>query len=299
MAKNYFDRYIWLIETINRHGYITYKDISRKWAFSSMNTKGEDELPQRTFFNHIDAILSIFGIEIKCNRNRGYYIANNDEFEDSGIRRWMLESLSLNNMLTESRDMRDRILFEEVPSSKQWLPVIVNAMKDGQTVEMTYQSFSSDEPYTFEAHPWCLKLFKQRWYVLAQSGRHKEPRVYSLDRIHDVWETEGTLKVPKKFNAQEFFSHFFGIIVDERKPVRVTLKVYGNQVKYFRSLPLHHTQKEVETADTYSVFEYFLVPTFDFRQEVLRYGPAVEVLAPKDFREEIRTDIKAMFGRYD
>ena len=82
MAKNYFDRYMSLIDTINRHGYIKFEDISRKWAFSHLNYKGEDYLPERTFFNHIDAILNIFGIEIKCNRTRGYYIANREEWEN-------------------------------------------------------------------------------------------------------------------------------------------------------------------------------------------------------------------------
>ena len=299
MAKNYFDRYMWLMDTINRHGYIKFEDISRKWAFSAHNVKGEDYLPERTFFNHIDAILSIFGIEIKCNRTKGYYIANREEWENDGIRKWMLQSLSLNNMMAENRDLRDRILFESIPSSQKWLTTIVSAIRDRKTIEMTYQSFYQDEPSTFEAHPWCLKLFKQRWYMLARSGRHKEPRVYSLDRIHEIRETENDLKVPKNFNASTFFNNFFGIIINEEKPVKVVLRVDEDQVKYLRSLPLHDSQKETETTDCYSVFEFRLVPTFDFKQEILRHGPSVEVLEPKDFREEIRDDVKAMLERYD
>ena len=73
----------------------------------------------------------------------------------------------------------------------------------------------------------------------------------------------------------------------------------SRQAKYFRSLPLHDSQKEEETTDSYSVFEYRLVPTFDFKQEVLRQGPFVEVLEPTNFREEIRNNVKAMLERYD
>ena len=72
----------------------------------------------------------------------------------------------------------------------------------------------------------------------------------------------------------------------------------SRQAKYFRSLPLHDSQKEEETTDSYSVFEYRLVPTFDFKQEVLRQGPFVEVLEPTNFREEIRNNVKAMLERY-
>ena len=72
------------------------------------------------------------------------------------MRQWLLESLSLNNILNETKDMRERILFEDIPSSKRWLTVLVNAMRDGKAVEMTYKSFWRGEETTFIAHPWCL-----------------------------------------------------------------------------------------------------------------------------------------------
>ena len=106
MAKNYFDRYVWLIDTINRHGHISFKEISYLWAHSPVNKLGENYLPERTFHNHREAILDTFGIEIKCDRSLGYYIANSEDLEGDGIRQWLLESLSMNNLLNESSDMR-------------------------------------------------------------------------------------------------------------------------------------------------------------------------------------------------
>lgn len=299
MAKNYFDRYVWLIETINRHGHIPFKEISYLWSRSKVNTMGESYLPERTFHNHIEAIYDTFGIEIKCDRSLGYYIANDDDLESNGIRQWMLNSLSLNNLMKESRDMRDRIILENIPSSQRWLTALVDAIKDQKAIEMTYQSFFSSEPNTFEAHPWCLKLFRQRWYLLARSEAYDEPRIYALDRILDVRETARKLKVPKKFNAHDFFSQYFGIIVDGSQPETVRLKVDAGQAKYYKSLPLHDSQREVETTGEYTIFEYRLVPTFDFKQEILSKGPSVEVLAPESFRQEILSDIKSMLERYD
>ena len=299
MAKNYFERYIWLIDTINRHGHISFSSISDLWEESSLNDRPGEPLSNRTFFNHLESIFDTFGIEIKCDRAQGYYIANGDDLEGDGLRRWLLESLSMNNLLNESRDMRDRILFEKIPSSHRWLPILVNAIKDKKTIELTYQSYNRSEPNTFEAHPWCLKLFKQRWYLLAKSESYKEPRVYAFDRIHDIKATRNTLKVPKKFDANEFFGHFFGIIVDDRQPETIRLKVDADQVKYYNSLPLHETQREIESTNEYTIFEYRLVPTFDFKQEVLSKGPSVKVLMPETFREEVKADIKAMCERYD
>lgn len=119
------------------------------------------------------------------------------------------------------------------------------------------------------------------------------------DRIRAVRESKNPLKVPKKFKADEFFSHFFGIIVDEREPETIRLKVDADQVKYYKSLPLHSSQKEIEATEDYAIFEYQLVPTYDFEQEVLSKGPTVEVLAPASFRDLIREDAKAMLARYE
>ena len=299
MAKNYFDRYVWMINLINRWGHIPFDEIDNAWIYNSHLNKEGGRLPKRTFFNHIKAIEEVFGIQIKCDRSLGYYIANSEDLKEDGIRRWLLESLSLNNLLNESRDMRDRILFEGVPSSQRWLTDIVNAMRDKKTIEMTYQSFNRTEPNTFEVHPWCLKLFRQRWYLLARSESYKEPRIYALDRIQAVNETKNALRIPKKFNAEEFFSHYFGIIVDDSQPETIRLKVEASQVKYYQSLPLHSSQREVESNDKYTVFEYRLVPTFDFEQEVLSKGAGVEVLAPESFRNWIHDDIKAMLEHYE
>ena len=299
MAKNYFNRYVWLIDTINRAGHITLADISRKWEDSSLNDEG-GPLAERTFHNHRIAIEDTFGIEIKCDRSLGYYIANSDDLEGDGVRQWLLESLSLNNILNETKDMRERILFEDIPSSKRWLTVLVNAMRDGKAVEMTYKSFWRGEETTFIAHPWCLKLFKQRWYVLAKSEEYDEPRIYSLDeRMVDIVPTKKALKVPSKFNAREFFSNYFGIFIgQDYKPEKIILKVEAYQVNYFNSLPLHPSQRLIESNDKYSIYEYWLAPTLDFRQEVLRHGPTVEVLEPETFREEVKDDIQEMMKLY-
>ena len=298
MAKNYFNRYVWLIDTINRHGHISREEISRLWRRSHLNETGED-LYERTFHNHREAILETFGIEIKCDRSLGYYIANSDDLEGDGIRRWLLESLSMNNLLNESSDMRDRILFEKIPSSRKWLPVIVNAMRDKKAVEVTYQSFWRDEPNTFTLHPYCLKLFKQRWYVLGKSDRYDSPRIYALDeRMIALTPLKKALKIPAKFNASEFFGKYFGVILDDRKPSMVRIKVVSDQVRYIDSLPLHDTQRLIESTPDYGIFQYSLIPTFDFRQELLSHGPAVEVLEPEDLRDEMKADIARMYRNY-
>jgi DUF2075 family protein len=304
MAKNYLKRYVWLIDTIKRHGHITFSHLSNLWEGCGLNNNIRDErkLPERTFHNHIIAIEDIFGIKIKCDRSLGYYIANSEDMEADGIRNWLLESLSMSNMLNEAKDMRNRILFEKVPSSQRWLPVIVDAMRDKKAVEITYQSFGKENPSTFIAHPYCLKYFKQCWYVLARGDEMKEPWMYALDsRMKDVKETRKALKVPSRFNAESFFADYFGVIVGADWAVQeVKIAVDADQVQYFENLPLHPSQKKVdkESTERVTVYKYKIAPTYDFKQEIMRHGADIEVLAPESLRQEIAENVAAMAKKY-
>lgn len=299
MAKNYFNRYVWLIDVIRRHGHLRKREIDALWATSSLNDNKDDDLPERTFHNHREAILDIFGIEIAYDRRLGYFIANSEDLDGEGVRSWLLESMSLSNLLNESADMRGRILFEKVPSSSRWLSVVVDAMRDGKALEMTYQSFNRTEPTTFETHPYCLKIFRQRWYMLAKTIGKEELRIYSLDRVRDIKVLGKALELPAGFDAAEFFSDYFGIIIGHNvKPSIVEIKASAEQAKYLESLPLHHSQTVVKATPDYTIFRYCLVPTFDLKQEILSRGATLEILSPEWFREDIKNVIVAMSGLY-
>ena len=298
MAKNYFNRYIWLIDLIQRSGHISFEDISRAWRRSTYNEYGED-LSERTFFNHKKAILDTFGIEIKCDRSLGYFISNDDDVQTDALKNWMLQSLSLNNIMNEGSDLRDRIICEDIPSSQRWLSDIMAAMRDGKKLELTHQGYWRDTPHTFTMAPYCLKLFKQRWYLTGLSDGYTELRTYALDRIHAVKTTNIPFKLPKGFDAREYFRKFFGIVTDNREAETVELRVDANQAKYFRSLPLHPTQEERELEDGYFMFTYRLVPTFDFTRELLSKGELIEVVSPLWLRKEIANELRNTLSMYD
>ena len=297
MAKNLFKRYIWLIDTIYRAERITLKGINEKWLRAD---REHEPIPNRTFHNHRNAIEDFFDIIIDCDKSTNeYYIANADQLADSTARNWLLNTLSVSNLVNESRRLKNRIVFEHIPSGQQHLTTIIEAMRDELTLEITYQAFWHDEPKTFEIEPYALKIFKQRWYLLAYNPYLNAMRIYSLDRVLNLRPTEKTFKLPKSFDAETYFAHSFGIIVDENiKPCTVKIKTFGQKSRYFQTLPLHVSQQEIETTADYSVFNYHISPTYDFRQEILSHGDEVEVLEPKWFREEIEGVAERMRGIY-
>ena len=141
MAKNYFKSYIWLLETLQSRGHLTLRELQSLWLRSSVNDE-QKELAPRTFSNHIKSIEDIFGIEIACDRrDNTYYIRNEDEIGGRGIRNWMLAALSLNNLLNESAGLKDRIIFENVPSSQKYLSTVIQAIRDGKAINKPLKTF--------------------------------------------------------------------------------------------------------------------------------------------------------------
>ena len=301
MAKNYFRSYIWLLETLQSHGPLTLAQIKDLWKRSTIN-EARGELATRTFANHIVSIADIFGIDIVCNRrDNTYYIDNEGDLGGSGIHDWLMEALSLNNLINESAGLRTRLLFESEPSSHRFLTDIIRAIRDERMLEVNYQSFKMDEPRNFLLEPFCLKEYKRRWYLFARKhGIDKEPHSFALDRINSVTVSEKPFTIPKSFNAQSFFSTRYGVLQYEgEKPAHIKLKVCDRQANYFRTLPLHSSQKEVEKTTDYSIFAYYLTPNHDFIHDVLYYGDDVEVLEPMELRSAFETIVENIANKYN
>lgn len=299
--QNLIGKYVWLIETIHRAGRISIKEISKRWKDNAKMSGGVD-LPLRTFNNWRKAIRDMFGLFIEnegCGDYR-YYIENEELLTNNGLRSWLYNTYCVGNALAASQGMKSRILLENVPSGQIYLHSIIDAMKENRMLNITYRSYRKEEETNFNVMPYCVKFYRQRWYMVAQSEGYDEPRIYALDRIHQLATTGETFKMPSDWSAEQYFDGCFGIIADQDIDKQtVTLRVTTNQAKYFRDLPLHQSQEEIERTDDHSIFQYYLRPTFDFQQELLFNGEEVEVLEPQWLRDEMANRIKEMSNLYN
>lgn len=285
-AVSLIKRYVWLVDTVRNAGHITFEEISEKWCSSSLNER-KDNLPLRTFHHHRKAILDFFGIKIDCHKNNSYtyFIEDFGDIEQQTLISWLLNSASVNNMICESRDLKDRILVEPISGGQAHLAPIINAMRNGVCLELTYKSFKHEAASVFVIAPYCLKMFHQRWYLLGMSDKL---RVYGLDRVQFLVAKEKTFVFPEDFDPKSYFINCFGILSNGQAE-SIVIKVFKeeNKDKYLKSLPLHHSQKVEMETDVFTLFSYFMQPTYDFRQELLSLGCEIEVLSPKWFRDEI------------
>ena len=299
MAKDSFKRYIWLLDTIQRFGRITLKDLKAKWEKSSVNDEGKP-LAERTFANYRANIEQIFNIEIKCDRaTNEYFIDNEYDLNGNSIRDWMLNSLSLRNLLNESVGLHERLIIEDVPSSHRFLTVIIDALRDNRRVCISYKGYNMSDYQDMFIHPYCLRLFKRRWYIIAYSEYSKGNRLFMLDRARSVEVLTDSFTMPEGFDAEEYFNDIYGVRQTDRSEMtKVVLKVNANRCDLLRNLPLHPSQKEVETTPEYSIFKVELKPNFDLKQELISYLDALEVLEPVSLRDELRMTIKSMYRKY-
>lgn len=304
MAQTLINRYVWVIDTIYRAGKITFDELNQRWLDAEIS-EGVD-LPRRTFNNWIYAIQDMFGLFIE-NEGRGeyrYYISNAEDISENGLRSWLYNTICVSNALMENQSIKDRILLEYVPSGQEYLQTIIEAMKENRVLNISYHSYWKDEESNFDVEPFCVKLFRQRWYLVGRSTysyyHQQAPRIYALDRITSLHKTEQTFKMPKDWSAEEYFSGCFGIIADEEMDIEhVKLKMNAGQANYIRDLKLHSSQEEVERNGEYSIFTCYLRPTFDFMQELLWHGEDIEVLAPEWLRKEMAGKIKRMWNKYN
>ncbi len=296
-------KYVWLIDTIYRAGRISFKEINERWRHDVGMSRGED-MSIRTFKRWVNNIGDLFGVFIENERCAGYcyYIENLEDINEGGLQSWLFNTFTVSNALTGCMGIKDRIQLEYVPSGELYLQPIIDAMKENRVLNITYKSYWEDHEKNYDVQPLCLKLFRQRWYVVVRKHVDKEDAkiwICALDRILSLEKTEATFTMPKDWDVQAYFDGFIGVIRSEDYDKEIVkLKVNAKQANYLRDLKIHRSQQEEERNDEYSIFKYYLRPTFDFQQELLWNADKVEVLEPKWLREEMAERINDMLNLY-
>ena len=303
-----FKVYIWIVDTI-ASGHLSKEDIDRRWAHSAINEYGESSFPTRKFHRYKEDILTLFGIDIRCNRKANYYYieGENDVQALGSMRQYVMSAFTFKAALDEAEDVQESLLFEPIPSGTQYLTTIMRAIRARKQLLVTYHSFDRNSDYDTFLSPYCLRVFKQRWYVVGEASTHpQEIRVYALDRIVDLHVLDNDFVIPQGFSPKSFFADYYGVFrnVD---PCLLRIEVTQRAAKYLRTLPLHSSQREltkIESA-TYSrepdqiVFEYFVAPTFDFIQQLRTFGAELRVLAPLSLAKQMQQDAEQLLARYN
>jgi len=299
MNINVYQRCLWLFDTLVRYKKLTFKEIQDQWESSYMY--GGKPLNLRTFHLHRKAVEDMLNITIECDDkdNYRYYIAGNTAIQRDKTLRWLYNSFNVRNMVMEGKMMTDRILLEDIPGGTNFLQTVVDAMRQNRILEVEYQPFYDDQSQTYHIHPYCLKMYRMRWYVLGLFEEKRALRQFSLDRTLKMAMTGKEFEYPDDFSPEYYYKYAVGIWVNEElKPETVVLRAYGQHSKYLRTLPLHSSQTEINKTEEFADFQYRVLITRDLISEILQMGDKVEVLAPKELRKQVKDAAKGIVSRY-
>lgn len=282
---------------LRRYGRLTRAQINDHWRNNPMSN-GLD-MPRRSFINFKNNIERLFHLNIECDpRTFEYYIKDDNEHL-SNMSSWLEHSQAMSNMFINSHQVSNLIFLEDVPSARNYLELVVEALKERHPLKFDYAPYTRTIPSRdVIVEPYFLKLFKQRWYVTGRAVKDgKSIKTYALDRMISPSMLVDTYEIPHDFDAETYFRDSFGIVFTQGEVKHIKLKVDARQAKYFRAVPLHHSQQEM-IHDTFSIFTYKMKISPDFVQEILSHGSRVTVQQPLELKAIVMSELEQALKQY-
>ena len=180
------------------------------------------------------------------------------------------------------------------------LKTILNGVNDAvvnkKIIEIVYFSMQRKKKTRRRIAPYKIWFFDGTFYVIGHCLLRNGIRIFALDRIKALRQTEETFVVPEDFEVETFMKSSFGVFVG--KPVRVRVWFSSDAAGYVREKIWHETQK-IDTQDDGSIiFEAEVAGIDEIKFWIMNWGSKAMVLEPESLKKEIRTEAEAMFQRY-
>ena len=282
---------LYLINLLERKGAMTLKEINDSYQYSSLY-EGDDILP-RTFLRYKDFIEVNFPCYIEYNNRTGKYELHRHKNlygEDDSLFDYLLSAYHIEGMSELALKHRDKIILTEAPTGVENVQTILEAIDKKRGIECDYYSFNKKSVKQQKLIPYFLRTWENRWYLVAEPDNHHHGQsVFALERMDNIRLTEEKMLPSKNITADEYFDGSFGVNhSDDQKPEKILIMVYNTQVEYVKALPIHESQKEIEATDEWSIFEYRIIPCFNFYQQLLWHREKIEILEPQSVRDEMK-----------
>ena len=202
--------------------------------------------------------------------------------------------------LPEYKDIRNFIEFEQVEYTKgtDHLKELINKIKNKSVINIEYRSFTSPKSTFHVIHPYHLKEYRNRWFLIGYNEKYSDIRTYGLDRIIGIQPENGIKFKDVGFDAQKYYENVIGISVSDKKPVEIQIAFSELQTQYIESQPLHKSQEFLRELSGRYVYKYFLVPNYEFLSQVFGWGKEAEILEPSSIRTTFKNTVQKLYEKY-
>lgn len=221
-------------------------------------------------------------------------------FRSSATHAWLEEITSkLKYRFGLKANVERLIAFEENEHLHgiEYLSGLIDATLHYQALELSYEPYG--KPIRIcPVHPYFLKQYNSRWFLFGLNTERQRIEIYALDRIKAIKPLEVEFIPNKDIDFETYFKHIIGVSVpyEEAEPIELILRFSEKRFPYVLSKPMHASQRPLNTPYTITLT---VVPTLELTQQILSFGPDVEVIAPESFRLELAEKIRAVNSLYE
>ena len=255
-------------------------------------------ISKRTFKRDTEDIFSLYSIEIKYDFAQKVYFIEDEGNPAQSDR--MLEAFDTLYVLNMTEDLSNYIHLETIkPKGTDNLYGLTHAIKNKLQIKFKYEKYWEDTISNRLVEPYCLKEFKNRWYLIAKDSKGQYPKTFALDRMTNLEITSTKFILPARFDMHELFRYCYGIITPtDQQHEEVILSFDPDQGKYIKSLPLHGSQEILVDNEEKLRIKLKVYITHDFIMELLSYSNNVKVLQPKSLALKIKEAFEKAWKQY-
>ena len=188
----------------------------------------------------------------------------------------------------------------------KYLSEILESIKGETAINFDYQPFGQEKPVNVNVHPYLLKEWNNRWFLIAlpehlRKNKDFEFHQYGLERIKNKIKPAKNISfyLHQKFDPLDFYSDVVGITKPKGAIAEnVILSFSAHRANYIETNPLHHSQKVIEQKNDCKIFSYQLIINHELNSLILSFGSDVEVLIPLSLRNSISNKLKETVNLY-
>ena len=181
----------------------------------------------------------------------------------------------------------------------EYLDRLYQSIINKEAILLTYKSFKARESSTFDFHPYLLKEFRNRWFIVGKKQKGDSILNLALDRIIEVEKSEKVYRLGRDFDPETYFKNVIGVSVSPTlEPIEVVLFLTHKHAPYVRTKPFHSSQKEI-SSDYYGVvFSLQIQHNYELEKEILAFGDGIRVIAPDRLKQNVQLRLQGGLDLY-
>jgi len=181
----------------------------------------------------------------------------------------------------------------------EFLGDLFNAIYYQKTLSVQYAPFECEEPLELFFHPYYLKQYNNRWFVLGYN-----PAVdrfdwnLALDRIISFKEVKESYR-PNVTDWNNYYEDMIGVTKPVgAEPETVVLHFKGKMGNYVKTKPLHGSQKSKWLDDNTLEVSLSVIVNYELQGLILSYAESVSVIQPITLVESISKRLQLALSNY-